>query len=68
MDKMNDRSITDKKEGVYMAVLAKPCNSVIIIKPEKTKEFVAESNKNTVSKDFIKDCKKLSKIVKHEDD
>lgn len=68
MDRMNDKSIKGRKEGVHMAVLAKPCNSVIIIKPEKTKDFDEESNKNTVSKDFLKDCKKLSKIIKHEDD
>lgn len=52
----------EKKEGIRMAVLAKPINRMPLIKKEESRNFVREFNDNKVSKDFLNSCKKAGKL------
>lgn len=36
-------------------------NRMVVIKPEKSKEFLKKFNKNLVSKEFMDSCKKTEK-------
>lgn len=43
-------------------MLAKPNKGkAVVIKKEKSKEFIENFNKNVVSKDFLDDCAKTSR-------
>lgn len=39
-------------------------NKMIVVKPEKSKEFLQEWNKNLVSEKFMKSCRKTEKLFK----
>ena len=54
--------VTNKKEGKSMAVLAKPINSIAVIKKQESQAFVREFNNNKVSKEFLDSCKKAGKL------
>ena len=53
---------TNDKEGISMAVMAKPSNRMPLIKKEDSREFVLEFNKNKVSEEFLKSCKKAGQL------
>lgn len=52
----------EKKEGIRMAVLAKPINRMPLVNKEESRNFVREFNNNKVSKDFLESCKKAGKL------
>lgn len=52
----------DEKEGMNMAVLAKPIDRMPLIKKEESRNFVREFNNNKVSKDFLDSCKKAGEL------
>ena len=58
----NNNCHEEKKEGIRMAVLAKPINRMPLIKKEESRNFVREFNDNKVSKDFLNSCKKAGKL------
>ena len=37
---------------------------VIIIRRNKFKEFIEVSNKNVITEEFLKECRKSSKVIK----
>lgn len=37
-------------------------NKMVVIKPEKSKEFLQEFNKNLVSEEFMNSCRKTGKL------
>jgi len=37
---------------------------MVVTKPEKSKEFMQEWNKNLVSEEFMKSCRKTEKLFK----
>ena len=39
-------------------------NKMVVIKPEKSKEFLQEWNKNLVSEEFMKSCRQTEKLFK----
>ena len=53
---------TNKKEDKRMAVLTKPINKISVIKNQDSSKFVHEFNKNKVSEDFLKSCKKAADL------
>ena len=62
MKNENNNCHEEKKEGIRMAVLAKPINRMPLIKKEESRNFVREFNDNKVSKDFLNSCKKAGKL------
>lgn len=60
MDKRNMQ-----RRRVDMALLAKPCNHIIAIKPEKEEKFILDSKNNTISKKELEKCFKYASIIKH---
>lgn len=52
----------EKKEGIHMAVLAKPVDKVPLIKKEESRNFIREFNDNKVSNDFLESCKKAGRL------
>lgn len=53
-----------KKGDEHMAVLAKPSNKVVVIEADKSKDFIEQFNKNVVTEDFLKKCKKAGDLFK----
>lgn len=51
--------------GVIMAATSKPINKPLIIKKGKSSQFIKELNKNQVSKEFLKECKKAGKLFEN---
>ncbi|WP_208340941.1 hypothetical protein [Clostridium perfringens] len=47
-----------------MTILAKPMMGSLIIKSSKREQFIRESNNNVISKDFLKQCRESSKLIK----
>lgn len=39
-------------------------NKMVVIEPERSKEFLQEWNKNLVSEEFMKSCRKTEKLFK----
>jgi hypothetical protein len=39
-------------------------NKMVVIKPEKSKEFLQEWNKNLVSEELMKSCRKTEELFK----
>lgn len=39
-------------------------NKMVVTKPEKSKEFLQEWNKNLVSEEFMKSCRKTEELFK----
>lgn len=64
IDKNSQKVLKKKKEGVNMAVLAKPCSKLPFVPADKSKEFIIESNKNKLTPKFFKKCEKSSSIFK----
>lgn len=62
MKNENNNCHEEKKEGIRMAVLAKPINRMPLVKKEESRNFVREFNDNKVSKDFLNSCKKAGKL------
>ena len=52
----------DKKEGKYMAVLAKPINRMTVVKKQESQDFIREFNENKVTNEFMDSCKKAGKL------
>ena len=48
-----------------MAATSKPINKPLIIKKGKSSQFIKELNKNQVSKEFLKECKKAGKLFEN---
>lgn len=59
---MKSRDHGNEKEGIKMAVLAKPVNRIPLVKIEKSRNFVCEFNANKVSKEFLDSCKKAGEL------
>ena len=49
---------------VDMVVLAKNKPNLFIIKNEKAKKFIEESNKNKITEDFLNECLKTLDLFK----
>lgn len=49
---------------VDMVVLAKNNPKLFIIKKDKAKEFIDESNKNKITEDFLNECLKTIDLFK----
>lgn len=49
---------------IRMAVLTSRKPVSFAIKREKWNEFIEESNKNTISEEFLKECREVSKLFK----
>lgn len=47
-----------------MAVMAKDKPNMFVLDKSKAKEFIEEFNKNVVSDEFLKDCKKASSLFR----
>ena len=60
-----DSCVLYKKEGKYMAVLAKPVNKITVIDEKDSPKFIKEFNKNKVTKEFLDSCKKAGKLFGH---
>lgn len=56
--------IDQDMEGVRMAVMAKDKPNMFVLDKSKAKEFIEEFNKNVVSDEFLKDCKKASSLFR----
>lgn len=39
-------------------------NKMVVIEPERSKEFLQECNKNLVSEEFMKSCRKTEELFK----
>lgn len=37
-------------------------NRIVLIKPENSREFIREFNKNKVSREFLESCKKAGRL------
>lgn len=59
-NKVNHES--NKKEGINMAVLAKPINKISVIKQQDSQRFVREFNDNKVTAEFLESCKKAANL------
>lgn len=62
---INDEKIThssDKSESEGIASLAKPINSMPIIKEQEAREFIYEFNENKVTEEFLDSCKKAGRL------
>lgn len=65
---MKDEKETNRYNGEFkMAVLAKPRNSAFFIDESKTSQFLKDSKKNTVTKDFLNQCKESSNLFRKMD-
>lgn len=64
MKKKEKHTLNNAKErtGKKMTVLTKPINRVSVIPEKDVSNFVREFNKNKVSKEFLKSCKKAGKL------
>lgn len=61
--KKSKSKITEETEGTNMATMTKPVsNRMAVVKQENSREFVREFNKNKVSAEFLKSCKKAGKL------
>lgn len=49
-----------------MALLARPYNTIIMIDKEKSQKFLEDSKKNIIQPDFLKQCLKISSMIKRE--
>ena len=49
---------------VDMVVLAKNNPNLFIIKKEKAKKFIEESNENKITEDFLNECLKTIELFK----
>lgn len=56
------------KEGINMALLARPSNEMFIIDKKKSKKFLEDSKKNTITPEFLKRCQDYSMIFKRDRD
>lgn len=54
--------VTNEKEGMHMAVLAKPINKIAVIKEQESRDFVRKFNENKVNKEFLDSCKKAGRL------
>lgn len=54
-----------RKKMTVMAVLAKPSDSLSVIKAEKTKEFIKEFNSSKPTKEMEEACRKAGKLFGH---
>lgn len=45
-----------------MTILAKPSDSLPVIKADKAKEFINEFNKSTPTKEMVETCRKAGKL------
>lgn len=61
-EEKNLNHVANKKEGKYMAVLAKPINRIAVIKKQDSQDFVREFNENKVTTEFLDSCKKAGKL------
>ncbi|EPB8168463.1 hypothetical protein ACRTAL_002235 [Clostridium perfringens] len=52
------------RKVINMTILAKPMMGSLIIKSSKREQFIRESNNNVISKDFLKQCRESSKLIK----
>lgn len=50
------------KEVDDMAILTRPTNKMLVIDKDSSKKFISDFNKSKVSEDFLKSCKKASKL------
>ena len=64
MSRKKGKSLSNKKGGENMAVLAKPINKIAVVRKEESSEFVKDFNKNKVSKEFMASCNKAGKLFK----
>ncbi|XZN14366.1 hypothetical protein ACSW9O_16005 (plasmid) [Clostridium perfringens] len=53
-----------KRKVINMTIMAKPMMGSLIIKSSKREQFIKESNKNVISKDFLNQCREASKLIK----
>jgi hypothetical protein len=60
------RFITLRKEGLDMAIMAKPLNSIIMIDKDKTDKFLEDSKKNIIHPAFLKECLKITAMAKED--
>lgn len=58
----NNFIIKEKREGINMAVLAKPINKVPVVKEKNSREFIRKFNENKISNEFLNSCKKAGKL------
>ena len=62
IERENKCHITNEKEEIKMAVLAKPTNKITVIKEKESSNFVREFNDNKVTKEFMDSCKKAGRL------
>jgi|ADurb_Total_1113_FD_contig_21_1628348_length_258_multi_6_in_0_out_0_1 hypothetical protein len=55
-----------RKKVDSMAILAKPSDTIIMIDPNKSKQFLEDSKKNIIQPDFLKQCLKIASMIKRE--
>lgn len=53
-----------KMGGITMAVLTTNKPNMFIIKENRMKDFIKESNNNKITSDFLSECRKASNIFK----
>lgn len=62
-----DRKEKDKdgknKEEKNMALLARPSESMIKIDSSKSKQFLEDSRKNTITPEFLRKCQQSAKLL-----
>jgi ribosomal protein L25 (general stress protein Ctc) len=63
MDK--SKRIKNRKGGHVMALLAMPKNKTIAIDKDKSKKFLEDSRKNTISPLHLEKCKKYAILMKN---
>lgn len=49
-----------------MAILARNCNSVIMIDKDKSEKFLEDSKRNVIKPEFLEQCKKMALLFKRE--
>lgn len=56
------------KEGKNMALLARSNDTMFIIDKNKSKKFIEDSKKNTITPEFLKRCLEYSSMFKKNKD